>query len=155
MKKVKSLTKAVTQNELLELRERITEGIISIQPSYFATCVPRDGAEHRAKCAELGEVNPQNAKPEFCLNCTHAIITEVNLRGIWVTVQPIVKEALDDNVIGFMVEHHLPTLRSAYKRITELKTVKNEESVFKMLQYIKKAIASVNTKLKEDECLDG
>ncbi len=155
VRKVKSLTKAVSKSDLLLLRERLNGRIISIQSSHFSTCIPREGAERRAKCFEGGSINPQNAKPDFCLGCTNALITEGNLRGIWLTIQPMVKESLDDKVMGFMVESHLPTLRSAYKRIKELKTTSNEGHISKILPYIEKAIASIRAKLIEEVAMYG
>lgn len=153
--KAKQLTKAVTPSEIRLLKENIMGRIISIKPSHFATCVPREGSEHRAKCAEFGDINPQNARPEFCLNCTHAIITTGNLKGIWLTIQPFVIEALNKDVMGFMVEQHLPILRSGYKRIKEFKTSRNTESIFKILKVLDKAIISIENKLKEEEGLYG
>lgn len=153
VKKAVSLTDAVTQDKVRTLRDRIMGRVISISPSHFATCVPREGGEGRAKCAEMGDINPQNAKPSFCLGCTNAVITSGNLKGIWVTIQPFVKECLNDNVMGFMVQSHLPTLRSGYKRIKELKSEANAEQVNMILPYIEKAINSVEQKLKEEEGL--
>lgn len=86
--------------------------------------MPREGAESRAKCAEFGDINPHNAKPAFCLNCTNAVITEGNLKGLWMTIQPFVKEALNEDVMGFMLEQHLPILRSGHHRIRKLKSKK-------------------------------
>ena len=153
VKKVSHLTKAITQSELVGLRELIAGRVISIQPSHFVTCIPREGGEHRAMCAEFGEINPHNAKPEFCLVCTNALITEGNLKGIWMTIQPFAKEALNEHVMGFMIEQHLPTLRSGYKRIKELKSTKNEGSVIKILNVLEKAIKSIEEKLKEEASL--
>ncbi|NWL15502.1 hypothetical protein FHG08_07180 [Pseudoalteromonas sp. Scap03] len=141
--KAKSLTKAVSPSEILELRERIAGRIISIQPSHFSTCIPREGAESRAKCAEFGDMAPHNAKPEFCLNCSNAVITSENLRGIWLTIQPFVKEALDENIPGFMIEHHIPLLRSGYKRIKQLENSNNQNNVLKILNMIEKAISNI------------
>ncbi len=150
VKKATQLTKAVSQEELVELRQKIVGRVISIRPSHFATCVPREGAESRAKCAEFGDINPHNAKPAFCLNCTNAVITEGNLKGIWMTIQPFVKEALNENIMGFMLEQHLPTLRSGYNRIRKLKSIKNTESVNKILHFIEKAISNIEAKLEEE-----
>jgi len=151
IKKAASLTKAVTRGELRALRDDITGRVISLQSSYFATCVPREGGESRAKCSEFGEINSHNAKPSFCLDCTNALITEGNLRGIWQVIQPFIKESLNEDVMGFMVESHLPTLRSGYKRIRELQNKKNTESVSKILHWIDKAIDSIESKLKNEE----
>lgn len=120
VKKSASLTQALTKGELRNLRDRIADRVISIQPSHFATCIPREGTENIAKCSEMGEMMPHNAKPEFCLGCINAIVNSDNIKGIWITVQPFVKECLDDEIMGFMVQSHLPTLRSAYQRINEL-----------------------------------
>ncbi|CDU01626.1 hypothetical protein [Vibrio coralliirubri] len=150
VQKASQLTKAVSSTELLVLREKISGRVISIQPSHFATCIPREGAESRAKCAEFGDINPHNAKPEFCLNCIHAMIVEGNLKGIWMTIQPFVKEALNTDIMGFMLEQHLPILRSGYKRIKELKSGENSENVMKILHVIEEAIASIETKLQDD-----
>ena len=54
--------------------------------------------------------------------------------------------------MGFMVQSHLPILRSAYKRINDLSPNANE-SVNKVLTVIQKAIANVESKLKEEEGL--
>lgn len=150
VKKASQFTKAINQNELIEFREKITGRVISIQPSHFATCIPREGGEIRAKCAEFGDINPHNAKPEFCLNCTNALITEGNLKGIWMTIQPFAKEALNENVMGFMLDQHLSILRSGYKIIKELKSGKNVESVHKILIVIEKAITNIEVKQQEE-----
>ncbi|HCH5266173.1 TPA: hypothetical protein NKY76_002887 [Vibrio parahaemolyticus] len=150
VKKATQLTKAVNQSELIELRQKIVGRVISIRPSHFATCVPREGAESRAKCAEFGDINPHNAKPAFCLNCTNAVITEGNLKGLWLTIQPFVKEALNEDVMGFMLEQHLPILRSGHHRIRKLKSIKNAESVNKILHFIEKAIQNIEAKLEEE-----
>jgi hypothetical protein len=155
VKKISHLTKAITQSELVGLRELIAGRVISIQPSHFVTCIPREGAERRAMCAEFGEINPHNAKPEFCLVCTNGLITEGNLKGIWMTIQPFAKEALNEHVMGFMIEQHLPTLRSGYNKIKELKSTKNEGSVIKILNVLEKAIKSIEDKLKEEGGLYG
>lgn len=154
VKKAASLVEAVTDNEVRALRDRIAGRVISIQPSRFATCVPREGAESRAKCAEMGEINPHNAKPSFCLGCTNAIITSGNIAGIWATIQPFVKECLNDDIMGFMVESHLDTLHSANRRIKELApSVKNSSSMDKILFYINEAIKSVERKLEAEKGL--
>lgn len=153
IKKAVSMTNAITKSSVLALKEAILGRVISINPSYFANCVPREGGEGRAKCADMGDINPQNAKPMFCLGCTHVVITKGNLRGIWQTVQPFVKECLNEDVMGFMVQSHLPTLRSSYKRINELKTLDNIEAVNKILLAIEHAITSVEKKLKAEKVL--
>ncbi|MEF1215582.1 hypothetical protein REH77_26885, partial [Vibrio alginolyticus] len=68
VKKASQLTQVKTESELLMLREKIVGRIIEIQPSRFAVCIPRYGGESRAKCAKMGILNPQDAKPEFCLD---------------------------------------------------------------------------------------
>lgn len=153
VKKAASLVEAVSDNEVRALRDRIAGRVISIQPSRFATCVPREGAESRAKCAEMGEINPHNAKPSFCLGCTNAIITSGNIAGIWATIQPFVKECLNDDIMGFMVESHLDTLHSANKRIKELAPSVKNSSMDKILFYIDEAIKSVERKLEAEEGL--
>jgi len=152
VKKAVSLTHAITPNDVRLLKDRITGRVISLQPSRFAMCVPREGSEARAKCADMGDINPQNARPEFCLDCIHSVITSGNIQGIWATVQPFVKDCLNEEVMGFMVQSHLPTLRSAYKRINELSPNAND-SVNKVLAFIQKAIANVENKLKEEQAL--
>lgn len=151
VKKAVSLTHSVTTHDLLKLREQIAGRVISIQPAYFATCIPRYGGETRAKCADLGNINPQNAKPAFCLSCTNALITNGNIKGIWMTIQPFVKESLNEDVMGFMVESHLPALRSAHNRIKDLHSTENTVSVNKILALIKGAIESIEEKLKSEE----
>jgi hypothetical protein len=153
VKKAASLVEAVTDNEVRALRDRIAGRVISIQPSRFATCVPREGAESRAKCAEMGEINPHNAKPSFCLGCTNAIITSGNIAGIWATIQPFVKECLNDDIMGFMVESHLDTLHSANRRIKELAPSVKNSSMDKILFYINEAIKSVERKLEAEKGL--
>ena len=156
VKKATELTKVVNESEIRSLRESINGRIISIQPSHFAICVPRDGGEKRAKCASFGSINPQDAKPEFCLNCTNAIITSGNIRGIWTTIQPMVKEALNESTMGFMLEAHLPTLRSGYKRIKDLQSsCQNKEAVTKVLNTIERAISSIESKLNQEELMNG
>lgn len=152
VKKAVVLTQAITPSDIRLLKDRIEGRVISIQPSRFATCVPREGGEARAKCAHMGNINPQNARPEFCLGCTNAVITSGNIKGIWATVQPFAKDCLNEDVMGFMVQSHLPILRSAYKRINDLSPNANE-SVNKVLTVIQKAIANVESKLKEEEGL--
>ncbi|MBG9994428.1 hypothetical protein I6F50_05080 [Pseudoalteromonas sp. NZS127_1] len=154
VKKAVALTKPVSVDEFNTLRSSINERIISIQPSIFAICIPRDSGEIRAKCAKFGSINPQDAKPEFCLNCTNAVITSGNLRGIWTTIQPMVKEALNENTLGFMLESHLPTLRSGYKRIKQLQS-SNSEAVAKILGAIETAIRTIELKLQQESTIYG
>lgn len=148
VRKATQLTKIKSESELLALRERIAGRVIDIQPSRFAVCIPRDGGESRAKCAKLGSLNPQDAKPEFCLNCTNAWITEGNIRGIWQTIQPMIKESMQPNGIGFLLESHLPALTSSWNRIKELRNKRNGESVDKILSAIEDAIKSIKGKMK-------
>ncbi|MEZ9010470.1 hypothetical protein BCT99_022065 [Vibrio lentus] len=152
VKKAVHLTQVKDESELTvrerrALSEAIAGRIIDIQPSRFATCIPRDGGESRAKCAQMGSLNPQDAKLEFCLNCMNAYISEGNIRGIWQTVQPMVKEAMQPNGIGFLLESHLPALTSSLRRIKELRNSRNEESVDKILSAIEDAVDSIKRKM--------
>ena len=151
VKKATSLTQVKDDNRMLALREAVSGRIIDIQVNPFATCIPRDGADCRAKCSKMGSLNPQDAKPEFCLNCTNALITEGNIKGIWQVVQPMVKEALQEHAFGFMLEAHLPTLKSSWKRIKELRNKKSADNVDKILAAITKAINAIESKVKEEE----
>lgn len=151
VKKAVQMTKTVSKIEQLELRDRILQRIISVQSSHFATCIPREGGEARGKCSEFGDINPHNAKPEFCWNCIHALISSRNLKGIWLMLQPFVKESLDQNVMGFMIAHHLPILRSGYKVIKEFRSDNNAESVDKILSLTARAIDNIKQKLKAEE----
>ncbi|PNH99900.1 hypothetical protein [Vibrio diazotrophicus] len=153
VKKATSLTHVKNESEMLALREALGGRIIDIQVNTFATCIPREGADSRAKCSKMGSLNPQDAKPEFCLNCTNALITEGNIKGIWQVIQPMVKEALQEHAFGFLLEGHLPTLKSSWKRIKELRDEKNAASVDKILDSISKAIDAIESKIKEEEQL--
>lgn len=153
VKKATSLTQVKDDNGILALREALSGRIIDIQVNTFATCIPRDGADSRAKCSKMGSLNPQDAKPEFCLNCTNALITEGNIKGIWQVIQPMVKEALQEHAFGFLLEAHLPTLKSSWKRITELRNEKNAASVDKILAAISKAIDAIESKSMEEKKL--
>lgn len=151
VKKAKSLTRAISESEVKALRETINSRIITIEPSPFAICVPREGSEKRAKCAKFGSINPQDAKPEFCLHCVNSVITKGHIRGIWEAIQPMVKEALNKDALGFMLENHLPTLRSGYKRIRELQsTSPNKEQVGQILSAIENSISAIEFKLEQD-----
>ncbi|MFS1956568.1 hypothetical protein [Vibrio cyclitrophicus] len=151
VKKATSLTQVKDDNGMLALREALSGRIIDIQVNPFATCIPRDGADSRAKCSKVGSLNPQDAKPEFCLNCTNALITEGNIKGIWQVVQLMVKEALQEHAFGFLLEAHIPTLKSSWKRIKELRNEKNAASVDKILAAITKAMNAIERKVKEEE----
>ncbi|EJV9424504.1 hypothetical protein F0224_12580 [Vibrio coralliilyticus] len=153
VRKATSLTQVKDDNGMLALREAVSGRIIDIQVNPFATCIPRDGADCRAKCWKMGSLNPQDAKPEFCLNCTNALITEGNIKGIWEVTQPMVNEALQEHAIGFLLEAHLPTLKSSWKRIKELRNEKNADSVDKILAAITKAMNAIESKIKEEEAL--
>ncbi|MGR5141718.1 hypothetical protein ACQKPX_08555 [Photobacterium sp. DNB23_23_1] len=155
VRKATQLTKVATESESLALRERITGRVIDIQPSRFAVCIPRDGGESRAKCAKMGNLNPQDARLEFCLDCTHAWITEGHIRGIWQTIQPMVKEAMQPKGIGFLLEAHLPALTSSWRRIKELRNSRNGESVDRILSAIESAIDSIKGKMKAEAELYG
>jgi hypothetical protein len=144
------VTNAVSLSELRALKGKIAGRVISINSANYATCLPREGGESRAKCSEFGEINPHNAKPSFCLVCTNGLITEGNIRGIWEVIQPFVIESLNEDVMGFMIEHHLPTLRSAERRIRELQSNSNVEQVTKILGWIQKAIDSIEKKLNAE-----
>lgn len=153
VKKATSLTQVTDDNGMLALREAVSGRIIDVQVNPFATCIPRDGADCRAKCWKMGSLNPQDAKPEFCLNCTNALITEGNIKGIWQVIQPMVKEAFQEHALGFLLEAHLPTLKSSWKRIRELRNEKNADSVDKILAAISKAMNAIESKVKEEEAL--
>lgn len=155
VKKSKSLTQVKSESELVALREVLAGCIIDIQANTFAMCIPRDGGESRAKCAKIGSLNSQDAKPEFCLNCTNALITEGNIRGIWQVIQPMVKEAQQPQALGFLLEAHLPALQSGGKRIKALRSDSNADSVDKILSEIYKAIDIINRKVKQEEALYG
>ena len=150
-----SITQVVTPSELRALREQISSRIISINSTQYSTCIPREGTESRAKCAEFGDINPHNAKLAFCLNCTNALVTEGNLRGIWEVIQPFIKESLHEDVMGFMVQHHLPMMRSTERKVKEIRLDSNAEKVDKMLYWIRKAIESIETKLHVEKELYG
>ncbi|EMV3029134.1 hypothetical protein J7916_07585 [Vibrio parahaemolyticus] len=151
VKKATSLTQVKDDNGMLSLREAVSGRIIDVQVNPFATCIPRDGTDCRAKCSKMGSLNPQDAKPEFCLNCTNALITEGNIKGIWQVIQPMVKEAFQEHAFGFLLEAHLPTLKSSWKRIKELRNEKNADSVDKILAAITKAMNAIESKVKEEE----
>lgn len=155
VKKATHLTQVKTEGQIRALRETIAGRIIDIQPSRFAVCIPRDGSDSRARCTKMGSLNPQDAKPEFCLNCMNAWITEGNIRGIWQTIQPMVKEAMQPNGIGLLLESHLPALTSSWRRIKELRNSKNRESVDKILSAIEDAIDSINQKMMTEAKLYG
>ncbi|CAH1535334.1 conserved hypothetical protein [Vibrio rotiferianus] len=150
VKKATSLTQVRDDNGMLALREMVSGRIIDVQVNSFATCIPRDGTNSRAKCSKMGSLNPQDAKPEFCLNCTNALITEGNIKGIWRVIQPMVKEAFQEHAFGFLLEAHLPTLKSSWKRIKELRNEKNADSVDKILAAIIKAMNAIESKVKEE-----
>ncbi|WP_394240457.1 hypothetical protein [Vibrio astriarenae] len=147
VQKASQLTQVKTESELLALREKIAGRVIDIQPSRFAVCIPRDGVDSRAKCSKMGSLNPQDAKPEFCLDCVNAWITEGNIRGIWQTIQPMVKEAMQPQGIGLLLESHLPALTSSWRRIKELRNARNRESVDKILAAIEEAVDSIKEKM--------
>lgn len=147
VQKVTQLTQVRTESEVLALREKIAGRVIDIQPSRYAVCIPRDGVDSRAKCAKMGSLNPQDAKPEFCLDCINALITEGNIRGIWQTIQPMVKEAMQPQGIGFLLESHLPALTSSWRRIKELRNARNRESVDRILAAIEEAVDSIKEKM--------
>lgn len=148
VKKATDLTHVVTDSELIALKESINGRVIHVQSNPFSDCLPRDGAEKRAKCAQMGMINPQDAKLVFCLHCANALITKGNIRGIWQTVQPMVKEALNEHAPGELIADHLPTLQSAKKRIKELRgNVSNQYNVDKVLSLIDSAINSIENKL--------
>ncbi|WP_318518256.1 hypothetical protein [Photobacterium leiognathi] len=155
VKKATSATKVRNESEERAHREAIKGRIIDIQVNPFATCIPRDGAERRAKCAQMGVLNPQDAKPEFCLNCAYALITEGNIKGIWQLIQPMVKEAFQEHAFGFLLEAHLPTLKSSWKRISELRNDRNAANVDKILTAINDAINAIENKIQEEAKLYG
>ncbi|HIF9258720.1 TPA: hypothetical protein ACX6RA_001776 [Photobacterium damselae] len=155
VKKATSATKVRNESEERAHREAIKGRIIDIQVNPFATCMPRDGAGRRAKCAQMGVLNPQDAKPEFCLNCAYALITEGNIKGIWQLIQPMVKEASQEHAFGFLLEAHLPTLKSSWKRISELRNDRNAANVDKILTAINDAINAIENKIQEEAKLYG
>ena len=68
-------------------------------------------------------------------------------------IQPMVKEAFQEHALGFLLEAHLPTLKSSWKRIRELRNEKNADSVDKILAAISKAMNAIESKVKEEEAL--
>lgn len=160
VQKAKSVTNIISDDgDYKELTHKIRRRIIDIQFNHFAICIPRDGGERRAKCSEQGSINPHNARAEFCLVCTNSIITAGNLKGIWsVVLQPIVKQALNEKAMGFMLKRHLPTLKSGHKRIHELwlKSKKvNKDAVSKILHATETAIKAIEGKLEKEVIIYG
>ncbi|HHG3166096.1 TPA: hypothetical protein ACPVXP_001567 [Vibrio parahaemolyticus] len=155
VRRVTQLTRVKTESQIRVLRETIAGRIIDIQPSRFVVCIPRDGGERRAKCAKMGTLNPQDAKLEFCLDCINAWVTEGHIRGIWQTIQPMVKEAMQPKGIGFLLEAHLPALTSSWRRIKELRNSRNGDNVDRILSAIEDAIDSIKGKMKVEAELYG
>ncbi|HGS5725218.1 TPA: hypothetical protein ACMDN7_002806 [Vibrio parahaemolyticus] len=155
VRRTTQLTRVKTESQIRVLREAIAGRIIDIQPSRFAVCIPRDGGESRAKCAKMGILNPQDAKLEFCLDCINAWVTEGHIRGIWQTIQPMVKEAMQPKGIGFLLEAHLPALTSSWRRIKELRNSRNGNNVDRILSAIEDAIDSIKGKMKVEAELYG
>ncbi|MFW1304137.1 hypothetical protein ACEV7Y_00015 [Vibrio parahaemolyticus] len=155
VRKVTQLTKVKTESQIRALRETIAGRIIDIQPSRFAVCIPRIGGESRAKCAKMGSLNPQDARLEFCLDCINAWVTEGHIRGIWQTIQPMVKEAMQPKGIGFLLEAHLPALTASWRRIKELRNSRNGDNVDRILSAIEDAIDSIKGKMKVEAELYG
>lgn len=156
LQKAKELTRTVALSELKTLKENILNRIITVHIHPFSSCIPREGSESRAKCSKMGVINAQDAKPEFCLECVHSLITAGNIRGIVVTIQPMIKEAMHPDAMGFMLEGHLSPLRSAYKRIKQLrKNANDREKVNMVLNVIANSIKCIEDKLKNEEKLNG
>nr|WP_236535208.1 hypothetical protein [Vibrio parahaemolyticus] len=58
--------------------------------------------------------------------------------------------------MGFMLETHLPTLRSGYRKIKELQVnSRNKEDIDKILNAINSAIEAIENKLNQEELMYG
>jgi hypothetical protein len=144
------LIKVVTPKEREQLVEKISDKVTGVKANRWATCMLRSGNQHRAKCAEDGIPQRRNASPEFCLGCMHADISEMNFKGIIISIKDDVMACRNDNLPQFIKEPHAKILKLALARVKELRK-NNGKTVFdKYIDYLEESFS-----MAEVSCLTG
>ena len=119
--KTARLTKVVKPEDQAKVMEIVSDRVIGIKSNLWATCMLREGNQHRAKCAEDGIPQRRNAEPKFCLGCIHSDISEMNYEGILVSIKDDVAVCRNAELPTFFKTENAKTVRLALQRIKELK----------------------------------
>ncbi len=137
LERVISRTKTVTEEERNELIRNLCENrIVSAQSNPWATCLLRSGTMRMAKCSSGGIPQRHNASPSLCLDCIHADITEGNFNGIVVYIKPDIEACRSPSLPYVIKQYHIGTVRSALKRVSELRRNGGNEKYDTFIKYL-------------------
>lgn len=119
--KTARMTKVVKPEDQVKVMEMISDRVISIKANLWATCMLREGSQHRAKCAEDGIPQRRNAEPKFCLGCIHSDISGMNYEGIVLSIKDDVVTCRNAELPAFLKTENAKTVQLALDRIKDLK----------------------------------
>lgn len=141
IRKAVSITKSVSQQELEELAEDISENrIIYYQSQPWADCILRIGTHAQAKCSSGREASPHKASPSLCLGCINGNIEESNYAGIVAYIKTDIDVCRNEKLPQNFKLNSLRVLQVALKRILELKNISSSTKYDKFITYLKESI---------------
>jgi hypothetical protein len=138
--KAARMTKVVTTKEREQLVDKIDIKVIGVKTTRWATCMLRSSNQHRAKCSVDGIPQRRNAAPEFCLSCMHADISEMNFKGIVLSIKDDVMACRNDNLPEFIKAQHIKVLKVALVRVRELKENSGKTDFDKYIDHLQESI---------------
>lgn len=145
--KAARMTKVVKPEDQVKVMEIISDRVIGIKSNLWATCMLREGNQHRAKCAEDGIPQRRNAEPKFCLGCIHSDISGMNYEGIVLSIKDDVATCRNAELPTFFKTENAKTVQLALQRIMELKKNSGKTKYDRYIAYLEESleIASLET----------
>jgi hypothetical protein len=138
--KVARKTKVIKPEDQVKVIEKVSDRVISIKSNLWATCMLREGNQHRAKCAEDGIPQRRNAEPKFCLGCMHSDISEMNYEGIVLSIKDDVAACRNADLPTFIKTENAKTVQLALKRIKELKRNSGKTKYDKYIAHLEESL---------------
>lgn len=138
--KIARLTKVVKPEDQVKVMELVSDRVIGIKSNLWATCMLREGNQHRAKCAEDGIPQRRNAEPKFCLGCIHSDISGMNFEGILVSIKDDVDACRNAELPTLFKTENAKTVQLALKRIEELKKNSGEKKYDKYIAHLEESL---------------
>jgi hypothetical protein len=134
------MTKVFKPEDQIKVMEKVSDRVISIKSNLWATCMIREGNQHRAKCAEDGITQRRNAEPKFCLGCMHSDISGMNYEGIVLSIKDDVAACRNAELPTFIKAENAKTVQLALKRIKELKRNSGKTKYDKYIAHLEESL---------------
>jgi hypothetical protein len=138
--KIARLTKVVKPEDQVKVMEIVSDRVIGIKSNLWATCMLREGNQHRAKCAEDGIPQRRNAEPKFCLGCIHSDISGMNYEGILISIKDDVAACRNAELPTFFKTENAKTVQLALLRIKELKQNSGETKYDRYIAHLEESL---------------